>query len=461
MQQELAQRPIVCYFLGLCAGLSCGFSPWNGAVVLVFVPLLWRQRSLLVLLAAFLVGVLARPQPQPLVKVSGGFFAGQALVVTVPSTVRSGLATVVESEGKRYRLFLPASSPVNLGDIVKLRGAIVPLKPEAKPQKLEVASLRLESPVQTVHQGFWGWKAAMQVRRSFVAFIETNCQPVLVGLLNALSFNVTGDLGEDLNQSLRSTGTMHIVSASGLHVAIVSGALAWLLLMAPVPRWAQLLVLVGLLAFYAAAAGFHPPMIRAVAMVMVASFAYAFGREPDALSALALVGTCNLLWEPEAVAALGFQLSYLAVGFLVLFGTLPRIPDGLVARISSVARSLVRTSVVATVATAPLLAYAFGEIPVLSVLSNLLVLPFLMVVVVGSLVAWILSGVASVGVFVLRFLVEPVGGWILAVIEKIGSWDASVVSVPPFSPLWVVFVYFCLAALFAPIKRPADTLTQW
>jgi len=72
--------------------------------------------------------------------------------------------------------------------------------------------------------------------------------------------------------------------------------------------------------FYAAAAGFHAPMLRSVTMVLVASFAYALRREPDALSALALAGVINLLVEPEAVSSLGFQLSYVAVAALLMFG---------------------------------------------------------------------------------------------------------------------------------------------
>jgi len=448
-------------FLGLCAGLSSGFSVWNVFFALVFIPLVWGSRSLAFLIVAVLFGWFFRPSPLPLVTVLGGIYEGPAKVVTVPSSVRLGLAMVVEAKGKRYRLYLPKDSPINMGDEVFLRADIVPLTPTTIPQRLEVASLRPQRPVERVHEGFVGWKAAMLVRKSFVGYIEQYSQPVLVGLLNALSFNVTGDLGGGFFDALRRTGTVHIVSASGLHVTIVSAALAWLLFLTPFPRWLQLTALTLLLLLYAASAGFHPPMIRAVVMVLVGSFAYVFGREPDALSAMSLAGVGNLIWEPEAVGALGFQLSYLAVGFLLVFGSLGGVEAGLFKRILSHGGSLVRASVVATLATAPLLAFTFGEVPLISVISNLLVVPVLVFVVVGSLVSWALSGVLSLAIGVLKVVVEPLSGWIFAVVETTGSWSWSVLHFPPFSPYWLVFVYVCMAALYVPKKRPAQFSTFW
>ena len=348
-------------------------------------------------------------------------------------------------------------SDVNLGDDLQIRADIDPLPFGAKPQRLEVAQLRPTSPIQVVRQGFGGWKAAMTLRRSFLGFIESYGNTQVVGLLDALSFNVTGDLGRDFQEKLRRSGTIHIVSASGLHVTIISVALAALLLSVPIPRSAQLVAMSLLLVLYAAASGFHPPMVRAVTMVLVGSFAYAFRREPDGLSALSLAGVANLLMEPEAVASLGFQLSYLAVGFLILFGFVQPETDTFVARAKSNAVSLVRSSLVATIATAPILAYTFGEIPLVSALANFLVVPVILFVVVGSLSAWTLAFILPVAVGILKVVVEPLAGWIMAVVNTTGAWDWTVMRVPSFSPYWLPIIYVLMALLYSAKQRPADS----
>ena len=461
LRVELQNRPLVVAFLGLCAGLSCGFSIWNGLCAFLLIPLLWRSRGLIVLGAAVLAGWALRPDPRPLVVVTGGVFEGRASVISVPTTVRSGLSTVVEAKGVRYRLYLPYESDVNLGDLVSLRADIVPLAKTAVRQRLEVASLRPQGPVERVCQGFVGWQWAMGLRRSFLGFLEPSTDPVLVGLVDALCLNVTGDLGGGLYDSLRHTGTIHIVSASGLHVTIVSVVLAWVLLASPLRRSAQLSVLVFLLFLYAAAAGFHPAMIRSVVMVLVGSFAYSFRREPDGFTAMSLAGIANLLWEPDQVANLGFQLSYLAVAGLLMFGGVRPMVGGTIERIKAAGLSLARSSAVATMVTSPLVALAFGEVPTVSVLSNLLVVPVLPFVVIGGLAAWFISGLAPLSVGLVKVVVEPLAAWILASVETLGTWSWSVVHVPEFSPYWLVPVYGLMAALYRSKKRPADDHVFW
>ena len=257
MKGELAGRPTVVAFLGLCAGVSSGFNPWNALVALVLVPALWRSKALIVLAFATGLGLWIRPEPSPAIVVPGGVFDGVARVVTVPQTVRSGISSIVEGRGSHYRLVLPAGADVSMGDELRLRADIAALPQRAVRQHLEVAVLRPTGPVAVVREGFPAWRWALGFRRSFLSFLEAHADPVLVGLVDALCVNVTGDLGPQLYDDLRRSGTIHIVSASGLNVAIMSVLFAWLLLVSPLPRWAQLSVLTFGLFLYAAAAGFH------------------------------------------------------------------------------------------------------------------------------------------------------------------------------------------------------------
>lgn len=448
---------LVC-FLGLAAGLASGFQWTNTLFVLVLVPVLWKTRSLLTLALAVAVGVIARPQIQQTVAIGGGVFQGEAVVINVPLTQRDSIVMVVQAGSKRYRIRLPATSDVNQGDRILINAEIVPLSNRAVRQRLEVGELRPQEPVTVVSRGFWGWRWGMAVRRGFMAFVEQNADIRVIGLVEALALNVTGELSDATVEDLKTSGTIHIVSASGLHVTIVSVAIAWFLLALPVPRWAQLAVLAVGLTVYATAAGFHPPMFRSVVMVMAFSVAYLFAREPDALSALALSGVANVAMEPEAVASMGFLLSYTAVAALLLFGSdRLRLSEGSVLqKVKNSAFAAAQTSTVATIGTAPLLAYIYGQVPLISILSNLLVIPVIPIIVVGSLVCsavWpIWPGLAVGG---LKLIVEPLTGWIMQAVQMTGSLNWAVLKTPPFSPYWLLPIYLCLAALYKPTRRAA------
>ena len=456
MREELARRPLVIAFLGLCAGLSAGFGPWNPLWALILVPWLWKRPGIVVLAVTLAVGWFLRPEPQPVITVKGAVYQGAVTVVDVPSSGRARTTAIVHARGKPYRLYLPEDSRANLGDVLAVRADVVPLSVRAVRHHLEVAALVPKGRTVEVSRGPPVWRWAVELRRSFLQHVEDHVDPVAVGMVQALCMNVTDDIGRGTYEDLRRSGTIHVVSASGLHVTVLCAALAWLLLTLPVPRWIQSILLVSGLFLFAAAAGFHPPMLRAVLMVLVCSAAYVFRREGDALSALCLAGVADLLWRPADVADLGFQLSFLAVGGLVMFGGRPPEFEGatLWERVVQSASALVRASAVATVASTPLVSATFGEVSVVSVLANLLVVPVLPFVVVAAMVSWIVSFAAlPVSVGLLKVVVEPMTGWIAATVETIGRWPFAAVPVPPVSTLWLVPVYVGLACLYEPRRQ--------
>ncbi|MBS1713613.1 MAG: ComEC/Rec2 family competence protein [Armatimonadetes bacterium] len=456
MREELVRRPLVIAFLGLCAGLSSGFSAWNAAWALLLVPLLWRRWGLAVLAGAVALGLILKPEPRTPVIVKGAVYQGTVTVVDVPTTGRGRTTAIVSGRDRPYRLYLPPDSPANLGDVLALRALVVPLPKKAVRHHLEVAALAPEGRIVDVSRGSPVWRWAVGFRRSFLDHVERHVDPAAVGMVEALCMNVTDDIGSGTYEDLRRTGTIHVVSASGLHVTVLCVALAWLLMALPLPKWVQNVLLVSGLFLFAAAAGFHPPMLRSVLMVLVATSAYVVRREADAFSALALAGTADLLWRPADVADLGFQLSFLAVGALIAFGG--PAPDTetprLASRIGQWGCALARASLVATLASLPLLASTFGEVSVVGTVANLLVIPVLPLVVVGAIASWAVSWWSlPVSVGVLKLVVEPTTGWISATVESVARWPFASLPVPPVPTFWLVPLYAALACLYEPRRQ--------
>lgn len=185
---------------------------------------------------------------------------------------------------------------------------------------------------------------------------------------------------------LADTGTAHLVAISGLHVALLWGAVIWMFALARRRRVASvryehsaLLVALSAAFVYAAIAGMPLPAQRAVVMLAVATaFLMAGGAVPGWriwLAASAVV----LLIDPLAVHAAGFWLSFGAVALLLLLHDVHRRryrPDTRTNRILEPVRATVRAQWLLTVLLAPLLLALFGTASVSSVLANLPAIPW-------------------------------------------------------------------------------------
>jgi competence protein ComEC len=296
------------------------------------------------------------------------------------------------------------------------------------------------------------------VRGSFISFLERHAEPRLYGLVAALCFNVTSDLSPDLSEKLSRSGLIHLISTGGLHVFLIAGVVAWCLGQLPISRGWQLGVLFALVLLYASAAGFRPPMVRSVVMIGLFLSAYLVRREPDGLTLLAIPGIAYLLWSPESVANVGFQLSFLAVGGLVLFARLTPLGENpsLIQVTVAKGRDMLIASIVATLVTAPALVYHFQRFSVVSPLTNLLVIPVVTPVVVGALVAWLAHPFfPAVSLGILKAVVEPLAAWMMMVTEVAGDWPFSAIETAPVPALGAVAATILIFALWKPRRRTA------
>lgn len=149
----------------------------------------------------------------------------------------------------------------------------------------------------------------------------------VVGLVEGITLGIRSGISPARWNTLRDTGTAHLMAISGLHIGLLAVGLWW---PGRCCGWvingyarnvkplvvARLLALTGALG-YAALAGFSVATLRASCMVAVALALGAAGRQISAAGILAAALLCALALNPGVVLAAGFWLSYLAVGLLV------------------------------------------------------------------------------------------------------------------------------------------------
>ncbi len=170
-------------------------------------------------------------------------------------------------------------------------------------------------------------------------------------------------------------GLVHMLSVSGLHVAIIALALELLAGAARLPRKPARVATVVLLGAYVAGIGAPPPAVRAAVMLALLMASRTMQRPTSPWAVLAVGGVAPLV-SPRTVLDLGWQLSVAGTVALAAGGALARrsIPARWPGKVRSVTRAAI-VSMIATVVTAPLVAWAFGRVALLGPLTNLVADP--------------------------------------------------------------------------------------
>jgi competence protein ComEC len=249
------------------------------------------------------------------------------------------------------------------------------------------------------HGNFFKSKA-LDLRRYFLNKLQSyGFSAPVSGVAAALLLGASDQLDPGTIQSYSASGTLHVLSVSGMHVALVYIVL--LKLLAPLERSMKLkglsiLLQLLFLWFYATLTGLCPSVLRSVTMLSVVIAGRAFNRNAHILNSLAASALLLLLFDPLLVFDIGFQLSYLAVGGIVLLQ--PKLeglwePDTntFKGKILKHAWALISVTLVAQVFTFPLGLYYFGQFPSYFILSNLVVIPLSTIVMYAGLFLLIIS----------------------------------------------------------------------
>jgi competence protein ComEC len=203
----------------------------------------------------------------------------------------------------------------------------------------------------------------------------------------------------EMRDRYASAGLIHMLSISGLHVAVIAAAMELLFQVARLSRRVSLLGAFIATGVYVAVIGAPPPALRSAAMLGV-SMASRLSQRPTSPWAAWALGAFVPLVQPRIAVDVGYQLSVLGMCALVAAGSLWR--RHLANRVDGwkgkLARELV-TSLVACAVTAPLVAWVFGRVSLIAPLSNLVAAPVVTLAQPVLFLALLLSPIGAVARF--------------------------------------------------------------
>lgn len=466
MRREIEGRPLVVAAAGLIAAISCLYALEN-FVLLIFL-FAWLSgpepgKRVSRAQTAYLVGAFLAVLRPPIERAepirAPHPFAGEVRLLSMPRIGQARQVALVETARGRLTLSLPNWMEASLGDRFRVSGRLVPFSESTEDRWTREGAAGEIRPIVSdrISQGPWLFRIGSTMRRSFVGFADGSLPPEAAAFVTAVCFNQDQDLPPQTVEALRNTGTIHLVSTSGLHAMLLAWMAGLLLERLLVPRRIRMAALMLLLFVYSAAAGFRPPTVRAATMGAMYCSASFWNRVPDVLSAIAFAAIAILvLGGTEKVLDPGFQISFVTATALVLaFSAPPPWPSQLGPRVLRIAGEALRVSIVAWLASAPLIAYHFGQVSLVAVVANYLIV-FVAPIVIGlGLAAWGLAGMVQALGTILLWPVKIVSGYALAIVEALGALPLAAVPLPPFSAYWLVLLYGAGLMMWRPRARPS------
>ena len=299
------------------------------------------------------------------------------------------------------------------------------------------------------------------------------------GLYRALLLGDKTGVPISVIEAFKGAGVMHILAISGMHMSLLGififSTMYWLLrrseylILTTNVRKLSLLLCIPVLCLYTLLAGANTPVLRSFVMSLFVVAALCINRKKSTITILAGAALALLLYDPLALGTASFQLSFAAVGTIILMSqrirawTAPVASNDIFSRLrNGFSRWLkigVLVSIAATLGTAPLLLYHFNRLSLVTIPANIIIEPLLCL--------WSLP--IGFVALITMFIHAPLADFLLqfgAIGLNISVTVASFFNQLPISTLWlpspslsaVTLYYLALAGLLTVYQIP---LLKW
>ena len=297
----------------------------------------------------------------------------------------------------------------------------------------------------------------IQIKQTFIAGLDTTLPKDSAAFMSGILIGSRSALPKQMQEVLLVLGLSHIVAVSGYNLTILVGFLQrrfiknW--------RWGGLVISLWIILGFVIISGASASIMRAGVMCALFLLASYYGKRLDILVCMSLVALAMIMVTPASILSdIGWQLSFLSLlGIAVLS---PKISHILPSK-PALLNDILSVTLSAQLATAGLIAYKFGQISLIAPLSNLLVMPFIPLLMLLGFV----SAIAGILVPSIAFMTigRPIN-WLVVILfdllSYLASWRFASIKVNTV-PLRLVTIYYS-AVLAIPfyVRTPTKPLSE-
>lgn len=281
-----------------------------------------------------------------------------------------------------------------------------------------------------------------KIKEKFVDVINQVLPEPQSSFLGGLLLGAKHSIPQVLTDQFNRTGTSHIVAISGYNITIIAAAVAWILQWLGMRKrfsfWVSLFAIVVFVIMTGASAS----AVRAGFMGGLLLLALNTGRVSVAANSLAFTAALMLLINPQILAFdVGFQLSFAALLGIVYLSPLM---EPYFLWLPELLRKYFLATLAAQIFTLPILLYNFGQLSLVAILPNILILPLVPVTMLFGFITglmglvWVPLTIPVSGMtwFLLSFIIRIVGLFSSLPFAAV-SWRAD------FYVVWLYYLVLC------------------
>ncbi|MEO6130651.1 MAG: ComEC/Rec2 family competence protein [Saprospiraceae bacterium] len=350
------------------------------------------------------------------------------------------------------------------GDILMVRGKVSAIKPPLNPYAFNAKGYyrtigirqQMSCKSSEVLKDSISQKSISRFTAQWQSGLSTltrkNISPQVAQLTNALVWGDRSDMDNDVREAFADSGAMHVLSVSGMHVAIIYSML-FFFLGAPgsgnfLTRVLRFIAYALAILMYVGLTGACPAVVRAGLMIILFLFGKAMGWNTQVWNLLGFSAFIMMWINPYVWENIGFQLSYLAMAGILLYSK--AIIRSLTFRykLLHMIWEITVLSIVAQVFILPILLGQFHQFPLTFIISSLVAIPAGYLIVFGALLNVVLS-------FVGLSIAWPLLDWVGLAFIRIMKWMAHLnpemhFSLPPVAGilLMAMAILFTIALVF-------------
>lgn len=304
------------------------------------------------------------------------------------------------------------------------------------------------------------WFYADYLREKIIVNLEkSHFRKEELNVIAALILGQQQEISQEILHDYQFAGAIHILSVSGLHIGFIMLFITSLLKPLPKTRIGngiRLIVILATLWGFAIIAGLSPSVVRSVTMFSFVAVGMHLKRSTNIFHTLLVSILLILLFQPSFLFDVGFQLSYVALFFILwlqpLLATL-WVPKY---KIVQYFWDILTVSFAAQLGAFPLSIYYFHQFPGLFFVTNLIVIPFLSIIMALGVLVMVLAVFDYVPEVTVKLLEISVS-YLNTIISWVASFEQFIIQDIPFNSYMLISLYGLIIATIIWFKKPNFT----
>lgn len=282
----------------------------------------------------------------------------------------------------------------------------------------------------------------INIREQGIRLVEENFPATILPYVNALIFGERTFFDEELLNAYQQLGIIHLLAISGLHVGFIMGFLYYFFKRIGFTKEITYWIFVVSLPMYAMITGANPPVVRAILMMLLFLSSKKWRWPLTTMDTIAISFLLFILFDPYIVYQAGFQLSFaVSMGLVIMANKLPKE--------TSFLKTLFETSLTSMLVSLPILMWHFYEFSLVSLVANLLFVPFYSLIVLPSTIfTWVVQFINDEIFLFFTDLLAKVLSFSEHIVLIVSSWNFSSVITGKPSGMALFFIILGIGGYF-------------